>query len=242
FRNQDLAADLRLNKTSPTKDKPPFDRELGGGNAGGYFIKDKWFWHLEYEQNNQDGQQFTTTPAFPQFTKAFDVPVDERLGGARTDFNVTQNLKAFYRLNYNYNFGVTGFGGTGLSAFANKNNTNTHVAGLDFATQRWTHSGRFSYVNFNNFIVDANSAAGTPTTRDQSGKPILVRITVNLSVGPNLLAHQQTFQDNKQGKYDGSVVVRNHTFRFGASYNKIGEAVFASFFGLAPRITAPRTT
>src|SRR5215813_369361 len=237
FRNQDLAADLRLFK--PNDKKPSFDREIGGGRAGGYFIKDKWFWHLEYEQNNQDGQQFTTTPAFPQFTKAFGVPLDERLGGARTDFNVTQNLKAFYRLNYNYNFGVTGFGGTGLSAFANKNNTNTHVAGLDYSTSRWTHSVRFSYLNFNNFIVDANTAAGTPTTLDPAGKPILVRISGSLQdVGPDLLAPQQTFQDNKQTKYDGSVVFGRHALTFGSEYNHIEQFVFASFFGLAPRLRA----
>lgn len=241
FRNQDLAADLRLNKTIPTNDKPPFDREMGGGRAGGYFIKDKWFWHLEYEHNNQDGQQFTSVPNFPQFTKAFGVPLDERLGGARTDFNLKQNLKLFYRFGYNYNFGVTGFGGVDLAAFANKNNTNTHVAGLDYSTSRWTHSIRFSYLNFNNFIVDANSAAGTPTTLDPAGKPVLVRITgVLQDVGPDLLAPQQTFQDNKQSKYDGSLALNNHTLRFGASYNKIDEAVFANFFGLAPRIRASR--
>jgi hypothetical protein len=241
YRNENLAADLRLDKTKPTTEKPSFDREIGGGRAGGYFIKDKWFWHLEYEQNNQDGQQFTDIRAFPQFTKAFAVPLDERLGGARTDFNITQSLKAFYRWGYNYNFGVTGFGGIDLGAFANLNNTNTHVAGLDYSSSRWTHSGRFSYLNFNNFIVDANAAAGTPTTLDPAGKPVLVRITGVLNdVGPDLLAPQQTFQDNKQSKYDGSVVAGNHTFRFGASYNKINEAVFASFFGLAPRIRASR--
>src|SRR5215471_13513188 len=207
FRNQDLAADLRLNKTKPTNEKPPFDRELGGGRVGGYFIKDKWFWHLEYEHNNQDGQQFTSTPAFPQFTKAFGVPLDERLGGARTDFNVNQKLKLFYRFGYNYNFGVTGFGNVDLAAFANKNNTNTHVVGADYSTARWTHSMRFSYLNFNNFIVDGNSAAGTPATLDPAGKPILVRISgVLQDVGPDLLAPQETFQDNKQTKYDASVV------------------------------------
>src|SRR5215813_7069592 len=237
FRDSRFAADTRLFK--PNDKKPSFDREIGGGRAGGYFIKDKWFWHLEYEQNNQDGQQFTTTPAFPQFTKAFGVPLDERLGGARTDFNVTQNLKAFYRLNYNYNFGVTGFGGTGLSAFANKNNTNTHVAGLDYSTSRWTHSVRFSYLNFNNFIVDANAAAGTPTTLDPAGKPVLVRISGSLQdVGPDLLAPQQTFQDNKQTKYDGSVVFGRHALTFGSEYNHIEQFVFASFFGLAPRLRA----
>src|SRR5262249_12166055 len=151
-----------------------------------------------------------------------------------------QNLKAFYRYGYNYNFGVTGFGGTDLGAFANLNNTNTHVTGVDYSTSRWTHSARFSYLNFNNFIVDANSTAGTPKTLDPGGRPVLVRIRGILDVGPDALAPQQTFQDNKQSKYDGSVLVSNHSFRFGVSYNKIDAAGSASFFGLAPRIRASR--
>jgi len=238
FRDESFASDIRLFKplNSP---KPPFDRQQGGGHAGGYFIKDKWFWHAEYEHNNQDGQQVTSIPAFQKFTGAFAVPLDERIGGARTDFNIKQNLKAFYRYGYNYNFGVTGFGGVDLSAFANLNNTNTHVAGLDYNSSRWTHSGRFSYLNFNNFIVDANAAAGTPTTLDPGGLPVLIRIPGVLNdVGPDLLAPQKTFQDNKQSKYDVSYSSGNHIFRFGASYNKIDEVVFASFFGLAPRIRA----
>jgi hypothetical protein len=241
FRDESFASDIRLG-APPNSPKPPFDRQQGGGGAGGYFIKDKWFWHVEYEQNNQDGQQVTSIPAFPQFNGAFAVPLDERLGGGRTDFNITQNLKAFYRFGYNYNFGVTGFGLNDLGAFANLNNTNTHVAGLDYATSRWTHSGRFSYLNFNNFIVDANSAAGTPATLAPGGTPVLVNIQNVLTVGPDVLAPQQTFQDNKQSKYDASYTFSNHTFRFGASYNKINEAVFASFFGLAPRIRSVRTT
>jgi hypothetical protein len=238
FRNQDLAADIRPVRTDSKK--PPFDRENGGGRAGGFFIKDKWFWHLEYEQSNQDGQQLTSAPNFSQFTKAFGVPIDERLGGARTDFNITQNLKAFYRFGYNYNYGVTGFGNTDLAAFANMNNTNTHVTGVDFTTARWTHSVRFSYLNFNNFIVDGNAAAGTPATLDPGGAPVLVNIQSFLTVGPDATAPQQTFQDNKQIKYDGSVVIGNHSLRFGASYNRILVAGFASFFGQAPRLRGVR--
>src|SRR5215475_616873 len=43
FRSEKLAADIRTDKTSPSARKPPFDRQQGGGNAGGYFVKDKWF-------------------------------------------------------------------------------------------------------------------------------------------------------------------------------------------------------
>jgi hypothetical protein len=237
FRDESYASDLRLNKTTPTTEKPPFDRQILGGRAGGYIVKDKFFWHAEFENNNQDGQQFTSVPSFTQFTDAFGVPLDERLGGARLDWKINDRLSSFYRFNHNYNFGVTGFGGRDLSAFGNLNNTNTHVAGLDYSASRWTHSGRFSYLNFNNFIVDANSAAGTPETLDPAGGPILVRITGGVQdIGPDLLAPQQTFQDNLQGKYDGSYSSGNHTFRFGFSYNHIEEAVFANFFGLAARI------
>jgi len=237
FRDERYSSDLRLDKTKPTSSKPAFDRQILGGRAGGYLVKNKFFWHAEFENNNQDGQQFTSVTNFSQFTQAFAVPLDERLAGARIDWKISDRLSSFYRINHNRNFGVTGFGGTDLSAFGNLNNTNTHVAGLDFATSRWTHSGRFSYLNFNNFIVDANAAAGTPETLDPAGGPVLVRITNGVQdIGPDLLAPQQTFQDNTQGKYDGSLSSGNHTFRFGISYNHIGEAVFANFFGLAPRI------
>jgi len=103
------------------------------------------------------------------------------------------------------NLGATGFGNRDLASFSNRNNTNTHVVGLDYAAGRWTHSGRFSYLNFNNFIQSGNAAAGTPLTLDPGGKDVLVRITGILQdVGPDLLAPQQTFQDNKQVKYDSS--------------------------------------
>jgi hypothetical protein len=239
FRDESFSADLRLNKTSPTIEKPPFDRQILGGRAGGFLIKNKVFWHAEFENNNQDGQQFSNVQNFPSFTQAFGVPLDERLAGARIDWRINDRMSSFYRFNHNYNFGVTGFGGIDLSAFGNLNNTNTHVAGLDYSKGRWTHSGRFSYLNFNNFIVDANAAAGTPETLDPGGLPVLVRILGQLQdVGPDLLAPQSTFQDNLQGKYDASVISGNHTIRFGVSYNHIEEAVFASFFGLAPRIRA----
>jgi Carboxypeptidase regulatory-like domain/TonB dependent receptor len=239
FRDKSYAADLRLDKTKPTTAKPDFNRKIFGGGGGGYLIKNKVFWHVEFERNQQKGQQFTSIPNFPAFTGAFAVPLHERMGGGRVDWKISDRLSSFYRFNHDDNFGVTGFGGNSLAAFGNLNNTNTHVAGIDFSKGRWTHSGRFSYLNFNNFIVDANKEAGTPTTLDPAGNPILVRITnVLQNVGPNLLAPQQTFQDNSQGKYDASLISGNHTFRFGFSYNHIAEAVFANFFGLAPRIRA----
>ncbi len=242
FRDNEYSADQRLDKTKPTADKPPFHRRIYGGRGGGPVFKDKWFWNVDYEHNDSDSQRFTNTPNFPQFTGAFGVPLFESMASARSDWVITEKLSAFYRFQHDDNFGVTGFGGISLAAFSNYNNTNFHVAGVDYRTSRWTHSGRFSYVNFNNFILDANAAAGTPTTADPSGKPLLLRIRGSVNVGPNLLAPQQTFQDNKQSKYDGSVIFGRHTFAFGGEYNHIEQFVFAAFFGLAPRISASRNS
>ena len=236
FRDSRFAADTRLNKTQPSLEKPAFDRQIIGGRVGGFVIKNKLFWHVDYERNNQDGQQFTSVPAFPQFTGNFAVPLDEDLFGGRLDWTIKDTLQAFYRFNHNDNIGVTGFGGLTLSALANQNNTNSHVAGLDFSTSRWTHSVRFSYLNFDNFVIAADEAAGTPVTLDPAGNPILVNIINQVQVGPSLLAPQATFQDNKQAKYDASFVKGNHTIRFGAAYNRIIIGGFGNFFGLAPRI------
>jgi Carboxypeptidase regulatory-like domain/TonB dependent receptor len=236
FRNESYAADLRLGP-APGTEKPSFERQNFGGGLGGYIIKDRLFWHLEGERARQNGQQFTNVPNFDGFTANFPVPLRETNVGGRLDFNVTQNLRTFYRFNHNDNTGVTGFGLTDLAAFANANFTNWHVVGADYNTARWTHSLRYSYLNFNNAIVDANSQAGTPTTLDPAGNPILLEITTGqLIVGPDLVAPQTTFQDNQQVKYDASVTTGNHTFRFGTSYNHIVANGFASFIGNAPRI------
>ena len=98
FRDQRFSSDLRLDKTKPTTEKPSFDRQIFGGRAGGYLVKNKFFWHAEIENNNQDGQQFTSVKNFPQFTKAFAVPLDETLAGARLDWKVNDRISAFLSL------------------------------------------------------------------------------------------------------------------------------------------------
>ncbi len=182
------------------------------------------------------------TPNFAQFTGNFGVPLTENIGSGRLDWVLNNKLNGFYRFQHDDNVAVTGFGGISLSAFSNLNNANFHVVGADYRSGHWIHGFRFAYVNFNNFIVDANSGAGTPKTLDPGGQPILVRIRNQVNVGPNLLAPQRTFQDNKQTKYDASVLFGRHVLSFGAEYNHIEQFVFASFFGLAPRLTANRTT
>jgi hypothetical protein len=59
-----------------------------------------------------------------------------------------------------------------------------------------------------------------------------------LITGPNLLAPQQTYQSDKQFRYDSGFNVKNHQFQYGISLNRILGGGFASFFGLAPEDSA----
>jgi hypothetical protein len=234
FRRSEFAANNAPVITAGTP-KPPFSRDNYGGRLGGPFIKNKWFWELEYEKLQQQGANTTSVNVFPQFTGSFGVPVNEHLGGGRTDFNLTNKMKLFYRYNHNDNLGVTGFGGAGLSAFANSNSANSHAVGWDYSSGRWVHGVRFSFLKFINGIVDANALAGTPIL------PVQVNIQGigGFVIGPNANAPQATFQQNRQTKYDASYVMGHHTIQFGAEYNRIDEAGFASFFGLGPRVRGP---
>jgi outer membrane receptor protein involved in Fe transport len=240
WRRSDFAANnAPTNLVNPAK--PPFSRDNYGGQLGGPFLKDKWFWQAEYEKLQQVGANSTNVPQFPQFTGSFGVPVDDRSGGARTDYNLTQNQHLFYRYNHNDNIGVTGFGNKSLSAFANSNSANSHVAGWDYSKGNWVHSIRFSYLKFLNRIVAANDLAGTPPTLGPNGEPVEINITGigGFLVGPNINAPQSTFQQNRQLKYDGSLIHGKHQFKFGVEYNRIDQNSFASFFANGPLIAAP---
>ena len=105
------------------------------------------------------------------------------------------------------------------------------MVGVDFNTGTFTHSFRYSYLKFQNQIVDA--------TAGQFGASILLHrleiSSASVFVGPNLLAPQSTPQANNQVKYDGSKVLHAHTLRYGVAYNHIQGGGFASFYGTAPR-------
>ena len=70
----------------------PFDREQFGFNAGGPFLKDRLYWFVNYEQNNQDGAVATQIGGFPQFSGTWPLPFDERMAMGRADWNLTPHI------------------------------------------------------------------------------------------------------------------------------------------------------
>lgn len=233
YRNQDMGARLNFEPTSL-----PFHRHQVGYRAGGPFIKNKLFWFSNWERTYQAEQGIYPSGAnFPNIPFgssnnclqgcAAGIPTNLRYITQRLDWNITKNLRFFYRFGYDDNL-VAG-GTIPVSPFANKDWTIIHAAGLDATTGRLTHSFRFGYVNFNNKIV-STSFSGFDFLKTPQGTPYFLSVE-NFQLGPNGLAPQETYQDNFQSKYDGSLVWGAHTIRYGLEVNRIILGGYANFAG-----------
>ncbi|MGA7219683.1 MAG: carboxypeptidase regulatory-like domain-containing protein [Candidatus Sulfotelmatobacter sp.] len=213
----------------------PFQRSQYGGNLGGAVIKDKLFFFLDGERIKQDSfAPVLLGDPFSNLNGGFSVPFrdDELLG--RVDYNLGHNARAFYRYDYFKNSLPSDFG-LGYSVYDNKDITRTNVVGVDFNTGSFTHSIRFSYMKFQNQIVDATS--GNSALPDSGIGVEISSSPSGLWLGPNLLAPQSTPQSNHQFKYDGSKSIHSHILRYGVSFNHIQGGGFADFYGSAPRFS-----
>ncbi len=206
-------------------------RDQYGARLGGPAIKNKLFFFGDGERTKQASFApvvLAGTP-FADVGTGFNSPfIEDNLLG-KLDYNLGNGAKAFYRYSYFKNSLLATFG-LGFSVYDNKDITRQHVVGFDFSSGSFTHSIRFTYLKFQNQIVDAtlgNNALPFCCTglEFRSG---------SFFAGPNLLAPQSTPQSNRQIKYDGSKIYHTHTLRYGVSFNHVQGGGFADFFGTAP--------
>src|SRR5215471_15007411 len=209
-------------------------RSQYGARLGGPIIKNKMFFFGDGERTKQSSFApvvLSGTP-FASNGTGFNSPfVEDNLIG-KVDYNLGNGAKAFYRFSYFKNSLFATFG-LGFSLYDNKDITRQHVVGFDFGSGSFTHSIRFSYLKFQNQIVDATL-----------NNPSLPYCCTGLEIssgsfftGPNLLAPQSTPQSNHEIKYDGTKIYHSHTLRYGVSYNHIQGGGFADFYGTAPRVS-----
>lgn len=203
----------------------PFDRDHYGFSAGGPFRRDRLFWFASYERINQNIGVATVTPAFPQFTGAWQVPYDERMALGRVDWNLGTGLRAFARFLHNNRRGIEvgrSFGETSIVPVSTHDFTNQTAVGFDIARGRFTHSFRFGYLNSNLRNESGNALIeGLPKTLDPTGRPVTVNIGTALSLGTNGNTPSYRFIDNYETRYDGGFSFGRHSVRWGALTNVI---------------------
>lgn len=225
----------------------PFQRNNFGGELGGPIAKDKLFFFVDAERLKQDLiETVANGSAFSGVNGAFNSPFRDSNGVAKLDWNINDNYKMFYRFSYEQNSSIRGFIPNSFQPFDNVNHTPVHAVGLNFNTGTFTHAVRFGYMKFRNGITDATQSGVFNPAPDVSltigpDFTCLAGGVDSFCSGPNLLAPQQTFQQNTQAKYDGSKVWGAHILRYGFGYNRIQGGGFAKFFGLAPTVNADPT-
>jgi hypothetical protein len=213
----------------------PYQRNQDGGNFGGPILKDKIFFFLDAEHTNQN-LLAPVVPAAPfdAYTGSFNSPYRETDYVARVDFNLWKNVRMFYRFSYFDSKAVATGGTVGFQPFQDKNYTKQHVAGADFSTGNgFTHSIRFEYLKFTNNLGDAVLGTGLPF----ADLPVSLNFfTQSFFTGPNFLAPQQTYQTDRQIKYDGSKLLGAHILRYGVSYNRLRGGGFAGFSAITANV------
>ena len=229
--------DSRFSSQLPTPPgfTAPFQRSQYGGAFGGALIKDKAFFFIDGERTLQHTQvPVPVSDPFSQYAGTFADPFHESNLLGRLDYALTKSARAFYRFSYFKNdLGATF--GFGYSLYDNVDVTRNHVVGVDFSTGSFTHSVRFSFLKFQNQIVDATTGSSLPFAN--IGAEIFMGGS-GLAAGPNLLAPQSTPQSNHEIKYDGSKVLGSHVVRFGVSFNHVQGGGFASFFKNGPEVVS----
>ena len=235
----------------PGGNSPSWERQQFGGNLGGALIKDRLFWFLDAERNRQDSQN--PVPLGGSFLPFF-ATIRERFreleSTNRLDYQFGKTARAFYRFSYDQNSDLGPFGsGPSMQPLLNRTNTASHAVGIDFSSGSVTHSIRFQYLKFRNVISDRSSEVNgfgnqLPNTAiDIGGGATSQCMPGSLYCsGPSYLAPQQTYQSNRQFRYDSSHMKRAHNFYYGLSFNHILGGGFASLFALSPTLADEGST
>ena len=223
----------------PGGGNPPFQRSQYGADVGGAVIKDKLFFFADGERTKQDDRApVPISGPFQAYAGGFSDPFRENNVTGRLDYELSKSARLFYRFSY-FNNQLDANSGYGYSVYENRNIARDQVLGVDFSRGLFTHSIRFSYLKFQNQMVDATTGSSA-LPFSNLGAEIFMGAT-GLVAGPNLAAPQSTVQSDRQIRYDGSRIFGLHLIRFGATFNYIQGGGLASLYKNGPSIISQVT-
>jgi Carboxypeptidase regulatory-like domain len=214
----------------------PFQRNQFGGYVGGYIIKDKLFFFGGGErilQHEQDAA-ISPSPLFNEIIAQYPLvpaPFTDNYSTVRLDYNAPHNLHLYVRGTYSVNSDAATFGFNPYSVYGNRDNVPAIVGGGNIAIGRFTHSFTVGYEKFHNLLGDETGALGSSIYNPSTGPANQVTLYGSFYAGPNFLAPQQTYQSDKQFRYDGTWTKGAHSIKFGFDMNRILNGGFAEFYG-----------
>jgi outer membrane receptor protein involved in Fe transport len=208
-----------------SNDVPPFDRQQYSFTLGAPIIKDKLFTFGAFEYRNQDGATLVGIRDVPnrRITRGFALaPLDDALFNSRVDYNAND------KNTFNFRYSFEDVNATDSSKLDRALGSASYLQNLKnrFHSFQTTWSNVISPNAVNNFsfsINNFNNATNPAREGTQYTFPSILD-------GSSFRVPQGTTQRRLQFADTLSMVVGNHSLKFGGEYQRIDSSLFLGVF------------